>query len=121
MKRIEGRPFDQWRDRSAAMLAHYGNAGDETCGVFNALIDGHIFRVIASSGLGWDHVSASLPNRCPTWDEMVEVKRAFFKHDEWAIEFHPPQSENINKHPFCLHLWRPQLVELPYPPRETVA
>lgn len=30
--------------------------------------------VIASDGDGWEHVSVSLPTRCPTWDEMCRVK-----------------------------------------------
>lgn len=40
-------------------------------------------KVVASSGeipvsQGWDHVSVSLPNRCPTWEEMCKVKDLFF-------------------------------------------
>jgi hypothetical protein len=30
--------------------------------------------VIASDGMGWDHVSVSLKDRCPTWEEMCLVK-----------------------------------------------
>lgn len=98
--------------------AHYGCEGDDTCGLFiirdiklkNAL------KVIASSGEGWDHVSVSLPHRCPTWDEMEHVKRLFFRDDETAMQLHVPPTDHINVHPFCLHLWRPQGVEIPRPP-----
>jgi hypothetical protein len=95
---------------------HYGNYGDETCGVFEVpTVDGRL-RVIASSGEEWDHVSVSLPNRCPDWQEMEGVKRLFFKDDETAMQLHVPPADHINHHPFCLHLWRPHGVEIPRPP-----
>lgn len=34
-------------------------------------------RVIASDGQGWEHVSVSLPNRCPNWREMCFIKDVF--------------------------------------------
>ena len=63
--------------------------------------------VIASNGCGWEHVSVSLPTRCPTWEEMAFVKSLFFEPEELAIEIHPKASAYINVHPFCLHIWRP--------------
>lgn len=72
--------------------------------------------VVWSWGGGWDHVSVSWHRRCPTWEEMVHVKNAFFKPDEWAIQYNPPQGENISQVDTCLHLWRPQAEELPRPP-----
>ena len=54
----------------------------------------------------WEHVSVSLPNRCPTWAEMCFVKALFWEDHEAVIQFHPPQSEYVNVHPYCLHLWR---------------
>jgi hypothetical protein len=67
--------------------------------------------VVAGDGMGWDHVSVSLATRCPTWEEMCFVKELFFKDDECVMQLHPPKSENISFHPFCLHLWRPQTPE----------
>jgi len=64
-------------------------------------------RVIASDGDGWEHVSVSLPNRCPTWDEMCKVKALFWDDDDCVVQFHPPKSDYVNLHPYCLHLWRP--------------
>lgn len=64
------------------------------------------FIIIASDGAGWEHVSVSLPNRCPTWEEMVYIKNQFWARDDCVIQFHPPESEYINNHPYCLHLWR---------------
>jgi hypothetical protein len=87
--------------------------------VFNVRVPatGTLLRVIVSCGDGWDHVSVSRPSRCPTWEEMSYVKRAFFRDDEWAIEYHPPVRENISVHNFCLHLWYPNAgVVIPIPP-----
>ena len=64
-------------------------------------------RVIASDGAGWEHVSVSLPNRCPTWDEMCKVKALFWDDDDCVVQFHPPKTDYVNLHPYCLHLWRP--------------
>lgn len=109
------------------------NASDSTYGANGAFMlncpDGSgTLCVIASDGGMWDHVSVhvlltpdqwphGIPvNRTPTWEEMVYVKRAFFYHDEWAIEYHPADGQNINRHNYTLHLWRPQEKEIPTPP-----
>ena len=52
-------------------------------------IRGKTLSVIYSNGGGWDHVSVSTPNRCPTWDEMCEIKDIFFAEDECCVEYHP--------------------------------
>lgn len=80
---------------------------------------GATLAVIASSGeeTGWEHVSVSLPNRCPSWTEMAMVKESFWEDHETVLQLHPPRSEYVNNHPFCLHLWRPVAVEIPLPPR----
>jgi len=62
--------------------------------------------VIASDGAGWEHVSVSRRDRCPTWDEMCQIKSMFWDDGDCVIQFHPPKSEYVNNHPFCLHLWR---------------
>lgn len=74
------------------------------------------FKVIASDGDGWDHVSISLPDRCPTWDEMCRVKALFWDDEDAVMELHPPRSDWVNNHRFCLHLWRPQHCAIPLPP-----
>jgi len=76
--------------------------------------------VIASCGLGWDHVSVSMRDRCPTWKEMELVKHLFFLPEETAMQLHVPRTDHINIHPFVLHLWRPQHVSIPRPPEELV-
>lgn len=72
--------------------------------------------IVVSFGDGWDHVSVSLHNRLPSWDEMNAVKDAFFTPDEVVVQFHPAKSQYVNCHPYCLHLWRPQNQEMPQPP-----
>ena len=86
--------------------------GDVTGGFFVL----NNLRIIASSGDGWDHVSVSLPNRCPTWDEMCRVKRLFFHDDECVIQYHPPEEDYVNKNEFVLHMWKPHDIKIPMPP-----
>jgi hypothetical protein len=97
----------------------YGDSGVGTAnGVFMVRRKGMILRMIASSGDGWEHVSVSLETRCPTWDEMCFVKDLFWLPTECAVQYHPPEAEHVNNHPYCLHLWRPLEGELRLPPAE---
>lgn len=73
-------------------------------------------HVILSDGFGWDHVSASYKNRCPTWEEMSMLKDLFFDEEEAVMQIHVPKSHHVNNHPYCLHLWRPQEIDIPLPP-----
>lgn len=63
-------------------------------------------NIIASDGLGWEHVSVSKPSSTPTWEEMDAVKRLFWGADDLVIQVHPPEKDHINTHKHCLHLWR---------------
>ena len=65
--------------------------------------------VVASDGHDWEHVSVSVEGarRCPTWEEMCFVKELFWSIDDTVIQFHPPESEYVNNHKFCLHMWKP--------------
>ena len=83
-------------------------------------IKGKMFFVIYSNGGGWDHVSVSLTNRCPTWEEMCFIKDLFFNESESCVEYHPRKEDYVNFHPFCLHIWKPQEQELPTPPKAFV-
>jgi hypothetical protein len=73
-------------------------------------------KVICSDGEGWEHVSVSLPARCPTWEEMCFVVRQFWDEGDCVMQLHPPRSEWVNNHPYCLHLWRPLGAAIPLPP-----
>lgn len=71
--------------------------------------------VIAGEAFGWEHVSVSRRDRCPTWEEMCQVKDLFWGAEDCVVQFHPPQSEYVNNHPRCLHLWRQIGAEFPMP------
>ena len=73
-------------------------------------------KVIVSDGMGWDHVSVSLPRRCPNWEEMSFIKDLFFSEEETVVQFHPKKTEYVNNHPYCLHIWKKQNVEIDLPP-----
>ena len=68
----------------------------------------------------WEHVSVSLPNRCPTWDEMCKVKDLFWDKNQTVIQFHPPEGEYVNNCGFCLHLWRNVKNKTEIPPTDLV-
>lgn len=72
--------------------------------------------VFGSSENGWEHISVSFPNRCPTWDEMCVAKDIFWREDEACIQVHPAREVYINVHKYCLHIWRPKDGKLILPP-----
>lgn len=74
-----------------------------------------IVYVIASDQMGWNHVSVSRKDRCPTWDEMCQIKNLFWGETDWVVQYHPPKSEYVNNHPYCLHLWQPIGQAFPVP------
>ena len=107
-------------DLNKFRVAHplFGLEGDDRNGCF--YIPGPCgmkLQIIASCDAGWDHVSVSLKNRPPNWAEMSFVKVKFFEPEETAYQLHVAESEHINLHPNCLHLWRPHDKEIPLPPR----
>lgn len=92
---------------------------------------GIILRVLATDGdyraaglpqeYAWEHVSVSLPDRCPIWEEMDRVKELFWQEDECVMQLHVPKKDHKNLFPYCLHLWKPLLSEIPRPPLGAVA
>lgn len=98
----------------------YGKNGDGGNGCFKVFVGGKSFFVIASNNCGWEHVSVSPGNSrrktCPTWEEMCAIKDMFFGEEERVVQYHPPKSEYVNQHPYCLHLWRPTQDRMPFPP-----
>lgn len=95
----------------------------DTYGWFEIPINpcGTVISIMVSSadpeaGVMWDHVSVSLPSRCPTWEEMCRVKELFWGQEECVVQYHPPKSDYVSNHRFCLHLWRWVGGEMPRPP-----
>jgi hypothetical protein len=78
---------------------------------------GHYFFAMISNGEGWEHVSVTIPTekRTPTWEEMCYIKNLFWDETEAVVQFHPPKSDYVNNHPYCLHLWKPVSVMFPLP------
>jgi hypothetical protein len=66
--------------------------------------------------LAWEHVSFSLKDRNPTWDEMCELKSIFWDEEDCVVQYHPAKSDYVNIHQYCLHLWRPVGVNILTPP-----
>lgn len=94
---------ERYRIKQGIMGSDFGEEG-----AFYIGNKGVYLFVIASQSMGWEHVSVSVSgiNRCPYWHEMCLIKDLFFDPEDCVIQFHPPKSEYINNHPYCLHLWK---------------
>lgn len=96
-----------------------GHAGKSGAFVFKK--NNITFRMVASNGLGWEHVSISLDKkRSPDWEEMCMLKNIFWDEDDCVIQFHPAKKDYVDNHPNCLHLWRPIEGIFPTPPTELI-
>ena len=71
---------------------------------------------IMSWGAGWEHCSVSMPNRCPSWEQMCSMKELLWNDDEVCMQLHPAKKDYINNHDYCLHIWKPIDKEIPTPP-----
>jgi hypothetical protein len=109
MRRL--RELNRYRDRG--WERGLGMLGDDHggCFVLRSETTGVTLRCMIGVGEGWDHISVStnLP-RCPSWAEMEQVKRTFFRPEEEAMQIHAPVDDHISVHPHCLHIWRPHSV-----------
>lgn len=94
--------------------------GDKHNGAFMMKIKGETYTIIASDGGGWDHVSISSKHKVPSWATMCQVKDLFFHEEEIVMQLHPKKSDYVNIDKNCLHLWRPQQVDIPTPPKSFV-
>ena len=99
-------------EKARVKLSGYSE-GDATNGAFVVkLKHSQTVFVIASDGMGWEHVSVSRKDRCPTWEEMCQVKGMFWDDEDVVMQFHVPAKDHVNNHPYCLHLWRPKGVNV---------
>lgn len=80
---------------------------------------GQYIAVQADGQTEWQHVSASLRNRVPSWEEMCFLKNLFWEQEECVVQFHPPKSDYVNVAKNCLHLWKYD-GEMPRPPKNFV-
>ena len=63
----------------------------------------------------WLHVSVSTPSRCPSYEELTEVRDRLFRVDDTVVHVWPPRSEHFSLHRYCLHLWTPMDGRRPLP------
>ncbi len=78
-----------------------------------------MIAVQADAQTEWEHISASIRGRTPTWEEMCYLKNLFWDEEDCVVQYHPPKSEYVNLAKNCLHLWRYR-GEMPRPPKEYV-
>jgi hypothetical protein len=104
------------RLRDHPLLGSTDSAGNNGCFIFH--YKGYEIKCIASDGAGWEHVSVTIDRkRTPSWEIMCHVKDIFWDEEDCAFQYHPPKSQYVNCHPYCLHLWRPINVEITIPDR----
>ena len=77
---------------------------------------GKFLNFIFSYQMGWEHLSVSMPNKTPSWDQMCVMKDIFWNEDEACVEYHPKKEDYVNNHQHCLHIWKPTNETLPLPP-----
>ncbi|WP_156795694.1 DUF7694 domain-containing protein [Bradyrhizobium icense] len=78
---------------------------------------GCALQVTSATEAGWEHVSVNTDqSRSPNWQEMCFVKDLFWDEEECVMQLHPPLSQYVKTHPYCLHLWKPLHEEIPVPP-----
>jgi hypothetical protein len=108
------------------MLATEPNTGPQGAFVVKSRKSGADLCIIAADArdwpdeqLGrprWEHVSVHVDGRCPTWEEMEEVRDWFWVENETVVQFSVPRKDHINVHPHTLHMWRVIEGEFPRPP-----
>jgi hypothetical protein len=55
----------------------------------------------------WLHVSCAHATKLPSWEDLREVKQVFCGPKRLALSIMPSETEYVNVHPYCLHLWCP--------------
>lgn len=53
----------------------------------------------------WYHVSFSLKDKIPSYEQTLFVRKACFSGSAKVIQVFPPVEEHYSFHPNCLHLW----------------
>lgn len=63
-------------------------------------------RIIVSRDDGDWHLSISREDRLPSWEEVREARYALIPDEVTMAMLLPPQTEYVNAHEFCFHLWQ---------------
>lgn len=115
-----------YRDRIHPLLGSGNSAGNSGLFIIPHKMLGYEYRVIASDGMEWEHVSVQIgrigfsAERCPTWEEMCYIKNLFWDESDCVIQYHPSKDQYVNRHPYVLHLWRPINQSIPIPSKQLV-
>lgn len=56
-------------------------------------------------GRRWLHISCARQTALPSWEDLKMVKRVLAGPERQAIQVIPRDSECVNHHPYCLHLF----------------
>lgn len=110
--------LEKYRVKTQQVINHFGSVGDDKVGCFlipSPRSKKHKMFVMASSGEGWEHVSASCKNRVPDWYEMDHLAKMFFPK-EVVVQYHVPVDQHVNNQPHTLHMWRPLEGDIITPP-----
>lgn len=110
---------EKYRIVTGRMASNASN-GNNGFFCFKSNHPGRLLMIIASDGLGWEHVSVHAERgkelATPYWDEMNQVKDLFWDDEDVVMQLHPKKSQYVNLHPCTLHLWRPTAAQIPTPP-----
>lgn len=112
---MKSKPSKQLERRRIDRGPLASSTSDRNNGAFSLKFDGEEIHIIVSDGQGWDHVSVSAQDRCPTWEAMSYVKNLVWRNDETVIQIHPPSRLHKNDQRHTLHLWRHQKSEVALP------
>ena len=98
--------FRLQRGIRASMRISVGALGNN--GVFQVRTENirRAITVVAWDKEGWEHVSASLPDRFPTWQELAEVKAQFWGERDLVVQVMPTSYAPRCDADYSLHLWR---------------
>lgn len=122
---------EEFRWNHPSYPAYHSKRGEDGAFLIPLIATEWVMFCLATRGIGpdappgprWEHVSVTVrnrvvapPPRCPTWEEMCAVKAKFWAPTEWVQQFHPPVTEHVNNHAYCLHLWRAPEVITHTPP-----
>lgn len=76
--------------------------------VFKSIDTDHVIIVTyghAASVEPWIHASIGLPNRMPTYYDLITMHKGVFGPDAYAYQVFAPDADHVNIHEFVLHLW----------------
>lgn len=105
---------NRWRIRKGKFAS---TEVDGWNGHFLVPLEGELWLVIISDGLGFKHLSVTNAQKkiLPGWNILTRLKDLFYGDDEWAVVYFPAKEEYIDDHPYCHHLWCPLNDLLPKP------